>query len=614
MSNLPKKLITNGHAYHFKTDGTYSAVTNDDGKLIEIPITKPRIDPWSYGSDGLTDNYSLLVKWQNSRKRDREARLPYSIIATEPKKVVEPLSSGGVTVYNVKLLRQLLTDIQNTDLPYTLFVAETGWHGNKYVLPTGRVIGSDKGDAILYIGESSLAGKEAERVRGTFEDWKTKVAAKAVGNPHLAFDFCAGVAGVFLRFFPQVAGGFFHDGGESSHGKTIKNGASMSMWSNPAHMIKWHSTANYILERAPEFNDGAYFVDDLKRKGGFGDFASVIYSLGDGTGKGRLDSSSKVQDVALFRLIGKSSGERGLAQVIDQNDLHAGLKGRFVEILEPDGGWFRELHGAEHSLKFALDLKRDSLLYYGHAGPALIERICTMLEKDPAAFQSMIDRYADEFNGLLQGADGIPSDAAGLVRRVQALFTVTAVAGRIATELGIFPWPPDLAFDSVLEVIKGWLDNRGHTGDDETATIAEIFVNFVESRAESMCDVLDDPEHIAPRNHAPNNRIGSISYSEDGDNIARTYHLRTTLTLNAAFDKVKYDTKRINKALHDSGLIVRSEGKSPKYGTAAKISTWSGKQRFYVITPEILSAYHAKQESQLAKDVEQNPSEDELKL
>jgi putative DNA primase/helicase len=102
-------------------------------------------------------------------------------------------------------------------------------------------------------------------IGGTFDEWKTLVAARAVGNPVMLFSMSAGFAGPLLKLC-HADGTIFHFRGKSSIGKT--KGAlkpAGSIWGGPRFVQSWKMTGNGMEGAAALYNDGLLALDEISQ-------------------------------------------------------------------------------------------------------------------------------------------------------------------------------------------------------------------------------------------------------------------------------------------------------------------------------------------------------------
>jgi Domain of unknown function (DUF927) len=94
--------------------------------------------------------------------------------------------------------------------PRVRCTSQVGWCDGSFVLPDG-VIGPSANKVIL---QSEVRVNGEYGIGGTFDEWKTLVAARAVGNPVMLFSTSAGFAGPLLKLC-HTDGTIFHFRGKS---------------------------------------------------------------------------------------------------------------------------------------------------------------------------------------------------------------------------------------------------------------------------------------------------------------------------------------------------------------------------------------------------------------
>jgi putative DNA primase/helicase len=188
------------------------------------------------------DDYSLLLDYRpEGRKEWRKVLVSRAaLMATKSDSARMLLASHGIefAALDWPKVSQYLEKLKPGR--WLTEVRLTGWtdHSFKtFVLPH-KTLGND---AETYFD----AGKENGEygVSGTTEEWKTRVAALAIGNDWLLFSLSLALAGPLLE--PLNLKGFgAHVWGESSKGKTTILLMAASVWGEPGFLKTWRTTSN----------------------------------------------------------------------------------------------------------------------------------------------------------------------------------------------------------------------------------------------------------------------------------------------------------------------------------------------------------------------------------
>lgn len=134
-------------------------------------------------------------------------------------------------------------------------------------------------------------------------------------------------------------------------------------------------------------------------------------------------------------------------------------------------GAFDCLHQFRDGRSMADHLKTVCNRHYGHAGPAFVEALL----KD--------DRdYGGELDAIIQAGQFRPEDSQS--GRAAGSFALFGLAGELAAEWGILPWPEGTALTAAAECYQTWLKARG-TGITGNRQILEAVSDFIAKHADS---------------------------------------------------------------------------------------------------------------------------------
>jgi putative DNA primase/helicase len=93
----------------------------------------------------------------------------------------------------------------------------------------------------------------------------------------------------------------------------------------------------------------------------------------------------------------------------------------------------------------------------------------------------------------------VPQAASGEVSRAAGRFAMVAVAGEIAIEAGILPWPEDAAVEVSVGLFKEWLAGRGTSGAmDIEAAIRQVRL-FLEQHGSARFERENETRPITAR-------------------------------------------------------------------------------------------------------------------
>lgn len=393
-----------------------------------------------------------------------------------------PLSSQGGRPWVANYLK---------DFPVTqkvLGVESYGWitPGERFAMP-GRVIGGN-GERIEYVGDPESAPPYESR--GTLEDWDREVAVFGLHSSRIAFSLCVGVAPVLMPFFPSVECAGFHFYGPSSKGKSTTARAMCSVWASARKVGRsevrgWNQTGPSLENFAAARNCFPVVLDEISGNEESKKIAEIIYTLMNGTGKGRMTRNLTRRPTLTWRMFALSTGERTTEEqastIRNAMPLQTGALIRMANMpacpVSESLGVFESLPDGMDDAKEVAGKIQDAVTEgcFGTAGPAFVEALITYireegLERICAHLQGIRDEWVRNY------CDSSESE----VRRVADSFSFVAAAGELAIELGVFPWPRGRASKQVGVCFKAWR-SVFRTSSEQKADLCECVDDVVES-------------------------------------------------------------------------------------------------------------------------------------
>lgn len=341
-----------------------------------------------------------------------------------------------------------------------LSVRRTGWvePGGQFIIP-----GREHGDGVIFDGPANLRFAR----RGDLEGWKAGVAARAVGNPLLAFALSLAFVGPLARLLDWRGGGF-HLRGPSSCGKTTLAEAAGSVWGGGGELgfaHSWRSTDNAIEGLAEGHNDCLLVLDELGQVAPEA-ASSAVYTLAAGQAKARAQAGGGNRARAEWRVPFLSTGELALAEHIASGRaggaVKAGQELRFLD-LEADAGaglgvW-SQLAGVS-AADMSDQVRAAAQADFGHAGLVFVG---ALQSGDLGQLKAAARMTHRAFIDRTQRAGD-----SGQVGRAADRFAQVAAAGELAAGLGVLPWPEGEALRAVRWVFERWADGFGreHTAEE----------------------------------------------------------------------------------------------------------------------------------------------------
>jgi putative DNA primase/helicase len=427
------------------------------------------------------NNFGRLLRFQTSVGKWRRWAMPMELLRGSGEELRGELLAMGVEM--ALRSRSALTEYLQAERPRktVLCALQVGWVNQAFVLPD-TVIGPGAAEVIFQSGER--ANEEYEQ-GGTLHGWQTGIAALAVGNPLLMLALSAAFAGPLLQK-THAEGGGLHFFGESSTGKTTLLEAACSVWGGKGYRRSWKTTANGLEGAAVLFNDGLLALDEISEADPQ-EVGSIVYSLGNGRGKQRASRGGSAKAIARWHAFILSTGERTIETTMQEGG-HRSKAGQGVRLLDVPAsrgfGCFDDLHGHATGTALSDALKRAASMHYGRAGRAYLERL-TREDRDVVAW---LERLKEEsrFN---------PQDGEGQDKRAASRFALVGLAGELASEYGIVPWPKGAALDAAEKGFELWRGIRGR-GNQERRQVLEQVLRFVERHGDSRFSSLDDSEAV----------------------------------------------------------------------------------------------------------------------
>ncbi|MDH4552854.1 DUF927 domain-containing protein [Pseudomonas sp. BN607] len=437
-----------------------------------------------------------------------------------------------------------------------------GWHeSGAFVLP-GRTIGSDK---VRY--QASAKGQNLFSVRGSFDGWKTEVAAKCEGNPVLTLAIGCALAGPLLSLV-GVLGGGVHLVGDSSSGKSLAQLIGSSVWGDPGiFAASWDMTKGGLEIEASSRNDTMLPLDEIKRADPKR-VQEMAYSLANGQGKGTMTRDREARGKLSWRLLALSSGERSLSEhaAISGNAAHAGAELRMVDV---NAGTrthraFDELHGLEGA-DFHRQLTVAVGANHGHIGPAFVEKLLA----------------SDDRPGLLEDFAGIRAQFVednAQAGRVADRFAVIALAGEMAIAYGLLPWTPGTALADCQLLYGEWLSRVGGGNAEDRQILAGI-LDFIDKHGSSRFSDVED--------QTPDTKVFNRAGYWEVVGAKRLYLFNKSALTEAAHG---HGLARVVKALEGAGALAKHDTDRDSRRTKKYRLPAGGSARLYVIDPDAMDS------------------------
>ena len=374
-------------------------------------------------------------------------------ISDDPKSFYSVLTNAGVTVVSALAKNQLLGMLQDYEPTESSFTVATrlGWNGRVIVRPD-HVIGKPKVPV-----EPALGGLDAHmlakyRVRGTLQDWQTKIAEPCVGNTRLMFAVSLAFTGPILRLVSGHRGGGFQFNGPRETGKTTVAMLSGSVWgcrrdagnSEIGFAETWNSTDNRIEITALAHNDSLLILDETTLAGGSEQkraqvVTNVVMALSQQNEKQRLTNTVTAR---WWRCYFLSTSNHTLDEIAAQGsvELDDAHRSRLTEIPLPTGGHgiYEVLHDFASGEEMTDALIVRARKFCGAAGLEFQQKLVSDCRAAKQDLRKWLARKRKDYSRRLKAK----AKAEGLkpLRRSTGRCATVYAAGCLAIKYGIVPW------------------------------------------------------------------------------------------------------------------------------------------------------------------------------
>lgn len=464
-------MTVEGITYAATPDRLYQIVTKGD-KQYPLFVSS-LIVVIAAARDYTGSNWGKIVRFEDQDGVAKQVFLRNSDITTNGNAVVKALVDEGLLIATDRRMIDALLHYLNLVPPLknkAICSDRIGWHDKSYLFHDSSVIG-DTETRLIYTG-SPLSTRYT--TKGTAGEWKEHVASLCRGNSMLIMSVSISFASVLLRPLGIESGGY-HVFGESSTGKSTTLYVAASVHGEPEHLMgTWRTTTNGAEGRAKKFNDSTMINDELHQSNPK-EAGEAVYMIMNGKGKQRSNVLGEAREPFEWKLNCLSSGEVAYEAFIQDGgkSSRAGQTVRMVDLsadMGLDMGIFENLHGAKDSHTFAEQLKKASSNYFGTPIRSFLTNLVAELPKLEETFSAIQAKFFTQF---------VPAEASGQVKRVAVKFAVTALAGELATTMGLTGWESEEAYNAAGSCFTRWLAGRGTTGQQEAEKAVDQAKNFL---------------------------------------------------------------------------------------------------------------------------------------
>lgn len=441
---------------------------------------------------------SLVLSWVDNQNKQRHLAIPASMFAGDGSRLESALRDCGYVMEQSavgRIVGYLIAVQKSGKLPFKVNTPSLGWFNGHFVTPA-KVYG---GDGVVYqsLGWQANCMTQA----GELQTWRSLVAAAAMDSPALTLFLSTAFLGPLMEMIGMGTFGI-HIYGSSSTGKSICLAAAASVW-GPSMSARptgnninyfdrpWQGTDNGMEMQAVSRNHVGLYLDEIAAFKDPRNFGVLIYKLMSGMSKARAqaDNSGVTSGAptAEWAMPVLSTGEIAAADFLRSSGerVQAGQEHRMVDLSADAGrgyGIFTDPGWTGSSKDYAEAVRNAIAENYGVAGAvwlswltgeALPEGINALDVPTPSELRERIKRTRLRLEA--KAANN------GLLQRVAERFAAIAVAGEMATELGLTGWFPGHATDRVVDCYQMVIERLGMEDGRtrEAVTTQEMFLSFI---------------------------------------------------------------------------------------------------------------------------------------
>ncbi|MEF1188117.1 DUF927 domain-containing protein [Vibrio parahaemolyticus] len=441
-----------------KKEGLTSFIEGAPPELITGPL---EIKAHTYAPD-FDKGFGILIRWQSRIGKFHEQVFKVNDIHIDMgRSMIRSLADTGLYIHPKQSYWKHIVEYILSSDPGKIVatVDQTGWYFNQFVTPSWTA-GFDEQEVIFHNGAA-----EKLNAKGSFLEWQDSVASLCKGNALVSFALCSALAATLLSKLDWDSF-LVHFLGGSKNGKTTLLRLAASVCSDFNYCDSWSSTSNGLEARAKSRNNMIVLLDEFQQA----DPESVltgVYQLGNGTSKLRATKSANLQEQYHWSIVGLSTGEISLAQVLAQANrrVQAGQLMRFFEIpLFQKHGAFEHIHGFSSAKEFAEHVAQITSQQHGTALQPFLNQVASIhdiREKLTSRIRSISSMWFDCFELTKSNQIGFAADR----------FAFIASIGELAIELGALPWERGSAIMEIGKVFEAWVANQDEDCDFEERNI-----------------------------------------------------------------------------------------------------------------------------------------------
>lgn len=493
--------------------------------------------------DPKSESWAWLLRWQDDDKREHEYAVSDSDLHGDISALCAALATRGLKIVTGPD-RRFLAHYLNTrkDGNRVTIVPRTGWH-----IVDGKKVFALAGEGIGFEGRVILAAEVTAShytSSGTLEEWQNSVAKLAQAHSRARFAIASAFVSPLLALIGADGGGV-NLRGPSSIGKTTLLTTAASVWGRGderGFIRTWRGTGNGIEAAATQFSDTFLPLDEIGVASAH-EVGNVIYSIAGGVGKQRANRDGSAKLPNTWRIFILSTGEISIADKIREGGKRA-RAGQEIRVLDLSADAEKGLgvfDTGEDPEQLARDLRQASVTFYGTAGPAFIRAIIAKTDDVATIAQESLDTFREQVAANVQS---------GQVLRAANRIGLVAVAGELAIQLGILPWPIGLVNAAAADAFRSWHAERGGNDPAEVRAAIEQIRGILERHGDSRFDAPNPTSDSRP----VIDRLGYVH----GEGSERQWWVPPQLWRNTFCEG--FDAAATAKAFVERGLLLPGYG------------------------------------------------------
>jgi len=560
-------------AKHFpftiRRDGVYFLEEDKEGGVTPIWVCTP-LDVVAVTHNEHHEQWGRLLKVTDRKGGAHFWAMPLRMTRGGREEFLEELCDMGLVPAPGRKagdrVRLFISDHPTTKT--VLCVDRIGWHGGSFVLPDRTFSASGASSEVVFQGECRTHNF---RTKATLVEWQEQLARFAVGNSRLALALSIALSGPLLHVVGGESGGF-HFVGDTSAGKStiLLAAGSVCGGGTDGFHKQWRSTDNALEAIASAHCDTFLCLDEIGQCDGRV-VSETSYMLANGQGKQRLSKGAALKKAYTWRLVFLSTGEASCTDKIRESGarIKAGQEIRVLDIPATPAngkGVFETLHGFDSGAALADHIMAASRAAYGHPLPAFLSRLVHQVDEVRKLGAAFIPTFV---------ARACPANTPNPVQRACKRFALAALAGTLATDWGIFPWPGSQATEAATICFQDWINARGGAASMDAIHGVERLRDFIQMHGSSRFEIegQGDGQKII-------NRAGFKQRDEGGDWVFLIYREVFRKEICAGLNVVQ-----VCQALEERGAIVSHGGRFYRQlrEKSNDQQAWNKRGWFYVV-------------------------------